>query len=82
MQSGTSEIFMTGRRSITSIFEEYTRFAGKKGRAFDLQFIELFDTKLVEVAVRRIQQEKAVQQSLAVAGSMVGTILERAQSLF
>lgn len=65
-------------RSITAIFEEYTRYAGKKGRTFDLQFIELFDTTLVEAAVRRIQQEKEAQQSRDVADSMVGAILERA----
>lgn len=68
------------RRSITSIFEEYTRFAGKKGRTFDLQFIELFDTKLVGEAVRRIQQEKEAQQSRSVVDSMVGAIIERALS--
>eukprot|EP01112_Ceratiomyxa_fruticulosa_P015011 TRINITY_DN4366_c0_g1_i1.p1 TRINITY_DN4366_c0_g1~~TRINITY_DN4366_c0_g1_i1.p1 ORF type:complete len:190 (+),score=27.10 TRINITY_DN4366_c0_g1_i1:749-1318(+) len=29
--------------SITSIFDEYRRFAGSSGRVLDLQFIELFD---------------------------------------
>eukprot|EP00301_Raphidiophrys_heterophryoidea_P007265 c12833_g2_i6.p1 GENE.c12833_g2_i6~~c12833_g2_i6.p1 ORF type:complete len:196 (+),score=32.05 c12833_g2_i6:209-796(+) len=30
------------RWSLTAIFDEYRRFAGTKGRALDLQFIELF----------------------------------------
>ena len=50
---------------------------------FDLQFIELFDTRLVEVAVRRIRQKDAEEQarlSRDVAGSVVGTIVERALS--
>eukprot|EP01046_Picozoa_sp_COSAG06_P049401 COSAG06_NODE_7597_length_2446_cov_76.957171_3_plen_80_part_00 len=70
-------------RSYTAIYEEYTRFAGKKGRTFDLQFIELFDTRLVEVAVRRIRQKDAEEQarlSRDVAGSVVGSIVERALS--
>jgi len=35
--------------SLTSIFDEYRRFAGNKVRQINEQFIELFDTDLVEV---------------------------------
>lgn len=35
------------RWSLTSIFEEYRRFAGNKVRILDQQFIELFQTSLV-----------------------------------
>ncbi len=35
--------------SLTSIFEEYRRFAGSKMRPMNEQFIELFDTDLVRV---------------------------------
>ena len=37
------------RWSLTSIFDEYRRFAGNKVRQINEQFIELFDTDLVEV---------------------------------
>jgi hypothetical protein len=30
--------------TMTSIFDEYRRFAGSKARLLDFQFIELFDT--------------------------------------
>lgn len=35
------------RWSLTSIFDEYRRFAGNKVRILDQQFIELFQTSLV-----------------------------------
>ena len=35
----------TMRWSITSIFDEYRRFAGTKARRADQEFIELFDTR-------------------------------------
>lgn len=38
------------RWSLVAIFEEYRRFAGAKARVVDLQFIELFDTKLIPAA--------------------------------
>jgi tyrosine-protein phosphatase SIW14 len=38
------------RWSLVAIFEEYRRFAGVKARVVDLQFIELFDTKLIPAA--------------------------------
>ncbi|KAI9090972.1 protein-tyrosine phosphatase [Phlyctochytrium arcticum] len=37
------------RWNLTSIFEEYRRFAGPKVRVLNEQFIELFDTDLVRV---------------------------------
>eukprot|EP01113_Clastostelium_recurvatum_P016435 TRINITY_DN19400_c0_g1_i1.p1 TRINITY_DN19400_c0_g1~~TRINITY_DN19400_c0_g1_i1.p1 ORF type:complete len:183 (+),score=44.23 TRINITY_DN19400_c0_g1_i1:43-549(+) len=37
------------RWNLTSIFEEYRRFAGSKVRLLNEQFIELFDTDLVAV---------------------------------
>lgn len=37
------------RWSLTSIFDEYRRFAGSKVRLANEQFIELFDTDLVDV---------------------------------
>jgi len=39
------------RWSLTSIFEEYRRFAGSKVRVLNEQFIELFDTDLVNIPV-------------------------------
>lgn len=35
--------------SFVSIFEEYRRFSHPKSRSMDQQFIELFDTSLVQV---------------------------------
>lgn len=32
--------------SMTSVFDEYRRFAGKAARIADQQFIELFDAKI------------------------------------
>jgi len=37
------------RWNLTSVFEEYRRFAGAKVRLMNEQFIELFDTDLVRV---------------------------------
>ena len=37
------------RWNLTSIFEEYRRYAGAKIRLLNEQFIELFDTELVHV---------------------------------
>lgn len=37
------------RWNLTSIFEEYRRYAGSKVRMLSEQFIELFDTDLVRV---------------------------------
>jgi tyrosine-protein phosphatase OCA1 len=37
------------RWNLTSIFEEYRRFAGSKVRLLNEQFIELFDTDLVRI---------------------------------
>lgn len=37
------------RWNLTSIFEEYRRYAGPKVRVLNEQFIELFDTDLVRV---------------------------------
>lgn len=37
------------RWSLTSIFEEYRRYAGSKVRILNEQFIELFDTDLVRI---------------------------------
>ncbi|KAI9202869.1 protein-tyrosine phosphatase [Polychytrium aggregatum] len=39
------------RWNLTSIFEEYRRYAGPKVRVLNEQFIELFDTDLVRVPV-------------------------------
>ncbi|GES74260.1 putative tyrosine phosphatase family protein [Rhizophagus clarus] len=39
--------------NLTSIFEEYRRYAGPKVRVLNEQFIELFDTDLVRVPVNR-----------------------------
>ncbi|KAI9006100.1 tyrosine-protein phosphatase required for protection against superoxide stress (By similarity) [Gaertneriomyces sp. JEL0708] len=39
------------RWNLTSIFEEYRRYAGPKVRILNEQFIELFDTDLVRVPV-------------------------------
>ncbi|CAN8075982.1 unnamed protein product [Agarophyton chilense] len=39
------------RWSLTSIFDEYRRFAGNKTRILDQQFIELFQTSLVRYNV-------------------------------
>lgn len=41
------------RWSLTSIFEEYRRFAAGKVRLLNEQFVELFDTDLVRVPVDR-----------------------------
>ncbi|CAG8434604.1 10920_t:CDS:2 [Funneliformis caledonium] len=41
------------RWNLTSIFEEYRRYAGSKVRVLNEQFIELFDTDLVGVPVNR-----------------------------
>ncbi len=41
------------RWNLTSIFEEYRRYAGSKVRLLNEQFIELFDTDLVRVPVNR-----------------------------
>jgi len=40
------------RWSLTSIFDEYRRFAGNKVRILDQQFIELFQTSLVRYQVK------------------------------
>jgi len=37
------------RWNLTSIFEEYRRYAGPKVRLLNEQFIELFDTYLVRI---------------------------------
>ena len=37
------------RWNLSSIFEEYRRYAGSKVRLLNEQFIELFDTDLVSV---------------------------------
>ena len=63
--------------SITSIFEEYTRYAGKKGRTFDLQFIELFDTTLVTAAVRKKQEALRAAEAAEAVGSAVEEIVGR-----
>ncbi|KAJ3051939.1 tyrosine-protein phosphatase required for protection against superoxide stress (By similarity) [Rhizophlyctis rosea] len=39
------------RWNLTSIFEEYRRYAGPKVRLLNEQFIELFDTDLVRVPI-------------------------------
>lgn len=39
------------RWNLTSIFEEYRRYAGPKVRVLNEQFIELFDTDLVRVPI-------------------------------
>ncbi|CAG8466046.1 9292_t:CDS:2 [Cetraspora pellucida] len=39
--------------NLTSIFEEYRRYAGPKVRVLNEQFIELFDTDLVRVPMNR-----------------------------
>lgn len=39
------------RWNLTSIFEEYRRFAGSKVRLLNEQFIEFFDTELVAIPV-------------------------------
>eukprot|EP00300_Choanocystis_sp_HF-7_P006867 c14951_g1_i1.p1 GENE.c14951_g1_i1~~c14951_g1_i1.p1 ORF type:complete len:183 (-),score=31.84 c14951_g1_i1:111-638(-) len=36
--------------ALTSIFEEYNRYAGTKGRVLDLQFIELFEPSNIKLA--------------------------------
>lgn len=41
------------RWNLTSIFEEYRRYAGPKVRVLNEQFIELFDTDLVRVPFNR-----------------------------
>ena len=41
------------RWNLTSIFEEYRRYAGAKIRLLNEQFIELFDTDLVALPQRR-----------------------------
>ncbi|CAG8645219.1 1281_t:CDS:2 [Paraglomus brasilianum] len=41
------------RWNLTSIFEEYRRYAGPKVRLLNEQFIELFDTDLVRLPVNR-----------------------------
>lgn len=38
------------KRNLSSIFEEYRRYAGPKVRVLNEQFIELFDTDLVRVS--------------------------------
>eukprot|EP00249_Psilotum_nudum_P003043 c16366_g1_i1 orf=447-812(+) len=38
--------------SLTSIFEEYQRFAGTKARVLDQQFVELFDVSSFKGGVR------------------------------
>jgi len=43
----------TMRWSITSIFDEYRRFAGTKARRADQEFIELFETRRALIAVTR-----------------------------
>lgn len=37
--------------NLSSIFEEYRRYAGSKVRLLNEQFIELFDTDLVSIPV-------------------------------
>lgn len=44
------------RWSLTSIFDEYRRFAGNKVRILDQQFIELFQTSLVRYNVKHKPQ--------------------------
>ena len=41
------------RWNLTSIFEEYRRYAGPKVRLLNEQFIELFDTDLVRVPANK-----------------------------
>mmetsp|Transcript_47532 Transcript_47532/g.113145 ORF Transcript_47532/g.113145 Transcript_47532/m.113145 type:complete len:171 (+) Transcript_47532:65-577(+) len=41
------------RWNLTSIFEEYRRYAGSKVRVLNEQFIELFDTDLVTISSSR-----------------------------
>jgi tyrosine-protein phosphatase OCA1 len=41
------------RWNLSSILEEYRRYAGAKVRLLNEQFIELFDTDLVRVPVNR-----------------------------
>jgi tyrosine-protein phosphatase OCA1 len=42
------------RWNLTSIFEEYRRYAGSKVRVLSEQFIELFDTDLVTFSNARV----------------------------
>lgn len=39
--------------NLTSIFEEYRRYAGPKVRLLNEQFIELFDTDLVTIPTNK-----------------------------
>jgi len=41
------------RWNLSSIFEEYRRYAGSKVRLLNEQFIELFDTDLVRIPVNK-----------------------------
>jgi tyrosine-protein phosphatase OCA1 len=41
------------RWNLTSIFEEYRRYAGPKVRLLNEQFIELFDTDLVGIPTNK-----------------------------
>mmetsp|Transcript_63883 Transcript_63883/g.151108 ORF Transcript_63883/g.151108 Transcript_63883/m.151108 type:complete len:96 (+) Transcript_63883:223-510(+) len=41
------------RWNLTSIFEEYRRYAGSKVRLLNEQFIELFDTDLVTIPQKK-----------------------------
>ena len=43
------------RWNLTSIFEEYRRYAGSKVRIMNEQFIELFDTDLVRIPPEHAQ---------------------------
>jgi hypothetical protein len=43
--------------SITSIFDEYRRFAGGKIRLADQEFIELFDMKTLWLAMGQAEQQ-------------------------
>ena len=43
------------RWNLTSIFEEYRRFAGPRVRVLSEQFIELFDIELVRVPQVKIE---------------------------
>lgn len=47
--------------SLTSIFEEYRRYAGSKVRVLNEQFIELFDIDLVSITVGSVKWLQSVQ---------------------
>lgn len=57
------------RWSLTSIFDEYRRFAGSKVRMLDQQFIELFDVQQVWHLIARQQNALQQQQQGGAAGA-------------